>query len=207
MRKDEKINEKRRIDDEFDMINGSSQQANVEQFIMKPEELSEFGPIQEYDYYQDIDKTQEDAKPILKDLVELYVPEIKDHPYLIRKINEDARVYSKSLFLEKMIERIFIKQLRQVDLGDNSARMFEVINQTIKEIRETNKDGRIARTEIEKIYKDMRKDLGLNELSAISEVKSESTETSGRIIDTSELNNKLEELLKGNGKNGKTGIF
>lgn len=197
MKRNEKDNEKRRIDDEFDMINGSSKELDVQQFIMKPDELSDFGPIQEHDYLGEIDRTQEEAKPILEDLVSLYVPEIKGHPYLIRKINEDARVYSKSLFLEKMIERLFIKQLKQVDLGDSSARMYEVINQTIKEIRETNKDGRTARTEIEKIYKEMRKDLGLNELSAVSEVKDDKpTESNGRIIDTAELNNRLEELLK-----------
>lgn len=196
MKKSEKESEKRRIDDEFDMITGSTKSLDVEQYIMKPEELSDFGPMEEYDYLNDIESTKEQAKPILEDLVSLYVPEIKDHPYLIRKINEDARIYSKSLFLEKMVERLFIKQMKQVDNGDSSARIFEVINQTIKEIRETNKDGRTARTEIEKIYKEMRKDLGLNELSASSEFKEESTESTGRIIDTSELNNRLEELLK-----------
>lgn len=197
MKKSEKDSEKRRIDDEFDMITQFSKQTDVEQFIMKPEELSDFGPLEQYDYYLDIEQTQKDAKPILEDLVSLYIPEIKDHPYLVRKINEDSRTYSKSLFLEKMIERLFIKQLKQIDNGDSSARLMEVINQTIKEIRETNKDGRSARTDIEKIYKEMRKDLGLNELSASNELKQESvTESTGRIIDTSELNNRLEELLK-----------
>jgi hypothetical protein len=69
----------------------------------------------------------------------------------------------------------------------------------MKEIRENNKDGRSARTEIEQMYKKMRDDLGLNELSSIVD-RGEEVETNkkdeGRIIDTTDLNNKLEMLLK-----------
>jgi hypothetical protein len=57
-------------------------------------------------------------------------------------MREDAMVYSEAVF-SKMTRKNFMSQLRQVDNGDNSARMHEVVNQTIGQIRENGKFYRI----------------------------------------------------------------
>ena len=113
----------------------------------------------------------------------------------------DAKVYAETIFLSKMTRKNFLSQLRQVDNGDNSARMHEVVNQTIGQIRENSKFSSTQRTELEKFYKGLRKDLGLNEIEnpeviraqniAAEESAGEST-NSGEIMD----NRKLNDLIK-----------
>jgi hypothetical protein len=115
-------------------------------------------------------------------------------------MKEDAMIYAEGLFLSKMTRKNFLNQLRQVDNGDNSARMHEVVNQTIGQIRENSKFLSGQRTELEKFYKTLRKDLGLNDIEnpevmkaqndAINE-QNESNE-GGAIMD----NRKLNELIK-----------
>jgi hypothetical protein len=56
-----------------------------------------------------------------------------------------------------MTRKNFMSQLRQVD-GDNSARMHEVVNQTIGQIRENGKLSN-QRSELEKFYKTLRSDM------------------------------------------------
>jgi hypothetical protein len=106
---------------------------------------------------------------VLESLVDLYlsdVPQLKEHPYIKNKLRDDALVYAETIFLSKMTRKNFLSQLRQVDNGDNSARMHEVVNQTIGQIRENSKFSSTQRTELEKFYKGLRKDLGLNEIES-----------------------------------------
>jgi len=139
---------------------------------------------------------------VLESLVDLYlndVPQLKEHPYIKNKMKEDAMVYAESIFLSKMTRKNFLSQLRQVDNGDNSARMHEVVNQTIGQIRENAKFSSTQRTDLEKFYKELRKDLGLNEIAENPEVQkaqeapSESTE--GEIIDNRKLNEMIKEAM------------
>lgn len=44
-------------------------------------------------------------------------------------MKEDANVYARAIFLSKMTRKNFLSQLRQVDNGDNSARIHKVVNQ------------------------------------------------------------------------------
>jgi hypothetical protein len=60
-----------------------------------------------------------------------------------------------------MTRKNFMSQLRQVDNGDNSARMHEVVNQTIGQIRENGKSLSNQRSELEKFYKTLRSDMGI----------------------------------------------
>jgi hypothetical protein len=77
--------------------------------------------------------------------------------------------------------------------------MHEVVNQTIGQIRENSKFSSTQRTELEKFYKGLRKDLGLNEIENPEVMKAqnlaaeESEEgTTGSIMD----NRKLNDLIK-----------
>ncbi|MFK5282989.1 hypothetical protein ACI3PL_25815, partial [Lacticaseibacillus paracasei] len=79
---------------------------------------------------------------VLESLVDLYLGDSKkiiEHPYIKNKLKEDALVYAETIFLSKMTRKNFLTQLRQVDNGDNSARMHEVINQTVSQIRDNSK--------------------------------------------------------------------
>ena len=193
MNKNEK--EKSRLDQEFEMIQNEGTHVNVEQYLVTAEQLPDFGKIEIYDYDKDLAETSSDSLEILQSLVDLYVPEIKDNPYILSKMKEDARIYGSSQFLERMSQKLLIQQLKQIDSGDSSARMFETSIMSMKEMRETLKDGRTAKSEIEKMYKQMRSDLGLNEIQQPDGVE-QKQDHKGRIIDTADLNNKLEELLK-----------
>jgi hypothetical protein len=116
-------------------------------------------------------------------------------------MKEDAQVYADTIFLQKMTRKNFLTQLRQVDNGDSSARMHEVINQSISQIRDNIKFSQNQRTELEKFWKEMRRDLGLNEISESMEQKNIEQQTDdvkeeGKIVDTRSLNNMIDSYLK-----------
>jgi hypothetical protein len=109
-------------------------------------------------------------------------------------VREDALVYAETLFLQKMTRKNLLTQLRQVDNGDNSARMHEVINQTIREIRENSKFSSAQRTELEDYYKRFREDLSEVAVN-FKTAKSESI-NDGQIVDSKKLNDLISEAMK-----------
>ncbi len=195
----EKDKKRAKLQDEFEQLQSEEPKINPIQYMVTSEQMPEFGQIEVYDYTKDLTETRNNSLNIIGKLVDLYIPEIKDHDYIKYKMMEDARIYANSQFLERMSEKLLIQQLKQIDEGNSSSRGFEVINQTMKEIRENNKDGRNARTEIEQMYKKIREDMGLNDLSTIienGEGAKSNNEKNGKVIDTIDLNNRLEEILK-----------
>src|ERR1035437_6521634 len=194
----DKLNE---LQSEFDNIQSSNSNTNPNNHLITPEDMPDFGELEIYDYNSDLSEVGEEAREIMGHLIDLYLgdaPKVKEHPYLKRKINEDARVYARSLFLERMSEKLLIQQFKQVDQGDNSARMHEVINQTMKEMREINTDGRKSRTEIEKLYKEMRNDFGLNDLSESTQTDDIKpiADTNGKVVDTRDLNDMIDKYIQ-----------
>ena len=103
-------------------------------------------------------------------------------------------VYAETLFLQKMTRKNFLTQMRQVDNGDNSARMHEVINQTIREIRENSKFSSSQRTELEQYYKTFREDLG--EVSQSMKSEADANNDDGQIVDSKKLNDLITEAMK-----------
>jgi hypothetical protein len=140
---------------------------------------------------------------VLESLVDLYlsdVPQLKEHSYIKTKMREDALVYAESIFLSKMTRKNFLSQLRQIDNGDNSARMHEVVNQTIGQIRENGKFLSNQRTELEKFYKTLRKDLGYNEIEnpEVKQAEAESqsdTSTDGLVTNNRDLNEMIKNAM------------
>lgn len=198
-------NERNRIKDEFDEIQSESGEFDISKHLARPEDLPDLGEIEIYDYDSDMTVASQQSMEVLESLIDLYlsdVPQLKEHPYIRNKMREDAKVYAETIFLSKMTRKNFLSQLRQVDNGDNSARMHEVVNQTIGQIRENSKFSSTQRTELEKFYKGLRKDLGLNEIEnpevikaqniAAEESAGESLGGAGEIID----NRKLNDLIK-----------
>jgi hypothetical protein len=163
------------------------------------------GEIEIYDYDSDLTVASQQSMDVLETLVDLYlgdVPKLKEHPYIANKMKEDAMVYAEGIFLSKMTRKNFLNQLRQVDNGDNSARMHEVVNQTIGQIRENSKFLSGQRTELEKFYKTLRKDLGYEEIdNSSSKLESEeSTEDTpenpnGVITSSRDLNELIKQAM------------
>lgn len=195
-------NERNRLQDEFDQIQSEGGDFDLSKHLARPEDLPDLGEIEIYDYDSDLTVASQQSMEVLESLVDLYlsdIPQLKEHPYIKNKMKEDAMVYAETIFLTKMTRKNFLSQLRQVDNGDNSARMHEVVNQTIGQIRENAKFLSTQRTDLEKFYKNLRKDLGFNEIENPDLNKSLETQTSdgesnpnGDIMD----NRKLNDMIK-----------
>ena len=197
--------ERNRLQDEFDQIQSENNDFNfdISNHLAKPEDLPDLGEIEIYDYDSDLSVSSQQSMEVLESLVDLYlsdVPQLKEHPYIKNKMKEDALVYAEAIFLSKMTRKNFLNQLRQVDNGDNSARMHEVVNQTIGQVRENSKFLSTQRTDLEKFYKTLRTDLGLNDIespdvlnsqNAAAQIENEKGD-GGDIMD----NRKLNDLIK-----------
>ena len=196
------------LQEEFNRIQEDNKDIDISKHLATREDLPDFGEIQVYDYNTDIEKTKKEADDVIESMVDFYLgdnPSVSNHRYVRAKMTQDARVYARSLFLDEMTMKNFLTQLRQVDNGDNSARMHEVINQSIGQIRDNIKFAQSQKSELEKYYKDMRKDMGLNEISESMEQKNieqqvddeDSPKQSGKIVDTRNLNEMIDQLIKG----------
>lgn len=194
-------NERNRLQDEFEQIQSQGNDFDISKHLAKPEDLPDLGEIQIYDYESDMTVSSQQSMDVLESLVDLYlsdVPQLKEHPYIKNKMKEDAQVYAEAIFLTKMTRKNFLNQLKQVDNGDNSARMHEVVNQTIGQIRENAKFLSNQRTDLEKFYKTLRTDMGLNNIENPEVIKAqaasqeESNQEQGDIMNNRQLN----ELIK-----------
>ncbi len=193
-------NEKNRIKDEFDEIQSESGDFDISQHLARPEDLPDLGEIEIYDYDADLTVAIHQAMEILESLVDLYlsdIPQLKEHPYIKNKMKEDAKVYAETIFLQKMTRKNYLTQLRQVDNGDNSARMHEVINQTVGQIRENSKFAAMQKTDLEKFYKTLRKDIGYEQIDnpTIQKPVEETDDDGGVVMDNRKLNDMIKNAL------------
>lgn len=191
--------ERNRLQDEFEQIQSEGGEFDISKHLARPEDLPDLGEIEIYDYDTDLTVASQQSMDVLESLVDLYlsdIPQLKQHPYIKNKMKEDAMVYAEGIFLQKMTRKNFLSQLRQVDNGDNSARMHEVVNQTIGQMRENSKFLMSQRTDFEKFWKTLRKDMGFNEIEnpdmKTSESLTEETNSEGVITNNRDLN----ELIK-----------
>lgn len=195
-------NERSRLKDEFEQIQSEGSDYDISKHLAKPEDLPSLGEIQIYDYDSDLTTSSQQSMDVLESLVDLYlsdIPQLKDHPYIKNKMKEDAMVYAEAIFLTKMTRKNFLSQLRQIDNGDNSARMHEVANQTIGQIRENAKFLSGQRTELEKFYKALRKDLGHSEIEnpdmKIEESNTQPDGPDGVVTSNRDLNEMIKKAM------------
>ena len=198
-KKEEKINE---LQSEFERIQENNE-LDISKYLAKKDDLPVLGEIQIYDYDQDLTESTDQALRLLESLVDLYLGDSKrvsEHNYIRNKMREDAAIYAETIFLSRMTRKNFLTQLRQVDNGDNSARMHEVVNQTIGQIRENSKFSSTQRTDLEKFYKEIRKDLGLNEIETqdvgSADSEPEEVKESTKVMDARSLNEMIDKYLK-----------
>jgi len=200
----------KRLADEFDLIqeesNSITNNFDISQHLATIDDLPDLGEISIYDYNADMISSSQKGIEVLQSLVDLYLgdfPELKNHKYIKNKLNEDAIVYAETLFLQKMTRKSFISQMRQVDNGDNGARMHEIVNQTVREIRENSKFASSQKSDLERYYKEFRSDL----VDVVSNLKMSNSENGigdedGKIIDNSDLNDMVSKALLKNKKEG-----
>jgi hypothetical protein len=87
--------------------------------------------------------------------------------------------------------------MRQVDNGDNSSRMHDVVTTTIKTIRENAEFSSVQRTKLEKYYRDFRNDMleVAPDKLGTRDSKTDATGTSGGVIDNAELNERIARAM------------
>jgi hypothetical protein len=197
-KKEEKINS---LQEEFSRIQDENKDLDVSKYLAKREDLPDLGEIQIYDYDKDLDESIESAEEVLDALFELYfgdIPGISENKYLVKKVKEDAQVYAETIFLQRMTRKNFLTQLKQVDNGDSSARMHEVVNQSISQIRDNIKFAQSQRTDLEKYYREMRKDYD-RMMENIKQTRIEQgveTKADGKIVDARSLNDMIDKMIK-----------
>ena len=198
-KKTDKINN---LQEEFNKIQNENKDFDANMYLAKLEDLPELGDIQIYDYDKDIEEVKDRATNVLDSLVDLFlgdVPNVIEHPYIKNKVQEDALVYAETLFLTKMTRKTFISQMRAIDNGTNGSRDYEVLNQTMGQMRENIKFSNVQKTEFEKFYKDIRKDLGLNEMEpkVVEEAKEiEETKSGNMVMDSRTINEMIASAMK-----------
>jgi len=197
--------EKQKLEDEFNEIEKAHNVDMNKYLVSDDETLPGFGEVELYNYDNDVQRSRSEGQEILKDLVDLYLgdanDDIKNHPYIKTRMNEDAEYYSQMKMIQKISERLLLKQMRQIDSGDISPKMYEITTKQISEMRENVRDGRNARLEIEKMYKEMRKDLGLTE-TMDNNYEVESDDTDGVMLDNEKMNEHIDQYLKNRGDDG-----
>jgi thiamine kinase-like enzyme len=197
-KKEQKLNS---LQEEFSRIQDENKDLDITKYLAKKEDLPDLGEVQIYDYDKDLVESVDSAEEVLDALFDLYfgdIPGIEENNYLMKKVKEDAQVYAETIFLQRMTRKNFLTQLKQVDNGDSSARMHEVVNQSISQIRDNIKFAQSQRTELEKYYRDMRKDYD-RMMENIKQVKIEQgleTKADGKIVDARSLNDMIEKMLK-----------
>jgi len=200
-KKNEKI---QNLQEEFNKIQEDNKDFDTSMFVAKLEDLPELGDIQIYDYDKDIDEVMDRASGVMESLVDLYLgnlPNVIEHPYIKNKVSEDAANYAESLFLTRMARKILISQMRSIDNGNNGARDYEVLNQTMGQIRENSKLADEKKTKLENYYIDFKTKLNLTKMAdqAQEDKKEEAetkSETSGIIMDNRTINELIANAMK-----------
>lgn len=205
--KSKKDKDRERLKDEFEKIQSEVNDVyDLSEHLADLDDLPELGNMELYDYDSDVQSSIEKSTEVIESLVDLYfgdLPSIKDHSYIKNKIKEDASVYAETIFLSKMTRKNFITMLKQIDNGDNSARMYEVVNQTISQIRENAKFSSNQRTELEKFYKELRNDVDEYDLKGSDnkedkkEKPKKGSETPPDIMDNRSMNDMIKQALEG----------
>lgn len=158
---------------------------------------------QVHDYDGELDEIQQRSQNIINNLVRLYLSDneqIMNHDYIRNKRQKDADYFAKLDFLVNASQRTLVNIMREIDMGAASPRMFEVLSMLQKEMRENVKLSSNNLTSIEKFYKDMRKDLGLQQepenIPQPEVKKEEKKEEAGHIFNHADLNKQVDEWLK-----------
>lgn len=188
------------IKDEFKRIQEEHNDLDIMKYSLTSKDIdtSEIDIINYDEYY---DEALKEATEMLDSLVELYLgdnKEIKENKYIANKVKDDSIIYADTIFLSKVTRLQLKKQLVQIDGGDNSARMHEVVNQTFRETRENIMFKSKRKTEMESYYKEFRKDLGLKDLNEENNMASIGEDDNiGTPMNNADINDYIRKVMTG----------
>ena len=198
--------EKDSLSKELKEIRNLHSKENIDptQYLVDSEkDMPEFGSVCLYDYDADKEKTKQEAREIINSLVDLYLgdaPDIIEHEYLKKRMEEDAEYYGQMKFLQIISERALISQVKLIDNGEFNPRLMESLTKQQIEYRNNAQDGRKARSEIEQLYKSLRKDLNLSETAGVKRDENIEDEEEGFIINNAKMNEDLDIFLRNRDK-------
>jgi hypothetical protein len=191
-------NEKKKIEEELDKLySEASEETELDySLIASKEDLGDVTEVTIYDYDKDLTESEREGVSAINNMADLYIgqsEQLVNHPYIKDKIKHDSVNHGDMAFLQKLTKRALILQMKQMDLGDNSSRSYEVLYSGIKELRENIKQGISTQNTIEGFYKAIKDDLGISSTPSLGENNSNG---GGAIMDDKTLNTKLEEMMK-----------
>lgn len=155
-------------------------------------------------YSEDFDaiqkETLEKSKCVIHNMAELYFDNnqtILDNKYIKNKIDNDAQNLSDLTFLQNIAKKAIIKQMQQIDVSDSSPRLFETMFQGMKEVQNIIKQSTIMTSTMQNFYKELNNDLK-EHVGEHTDIEMGSDKEEHNIYNTTDLNNKLEELIAKN---------
>jgi hypothetical protein len=186
------------VSDQLDNILEQNKDFDIQDYMSNvDEDMPDLDKLEIYDYAKEIDASLAVGNNIMEALVDLYLgdnKDIKNHSYVKAKMKEDASTYADSLFLIKMTKKNLLCQLKLAD-QDPSPRIYEIMNQTTAQMRENSKFAASQKTQLEKFWKEIRKDVGMSESVAQDTPSSNDSKKSGGITgDPAQLNEMLDRL-------------
>lgn len=194
-------NEKDSLNNQLNQIKNlhNSNIPSPEQYLVNGEEdMPGFGELELYDYQKDKDDSYQEAKKIITSLVSLYLAdskEVSEHEYIKLRMEEDAEYYGQMKFLQSISEKVLLEQMKQLQTGNFNPRLLDSLIKQQAEYRSNIQDGRNARSEVEKLYKNLRKDLNLSENTSIGKLE-ENEEEDGIMMNNTRMNEDIEKFLR-----------
>lgn len=187
---------KNKLDELNQQIEEKNSEMNVTHYVARQEDMNEIESSIEsqYDYESEQQEIEEESTEIIDDLAKLYLGEdIAEHPYIKSKRKKDAEYYAKLNFLVKTSERSLVNMNREIDKGNATARMYEVLGQLQSQMRENIKLSSSNLTNIENFYKELREDMVVEKQEEDSDSSSENNINN---LSSKEFNQKLEDMFK-----------
>ena len=170
---------------------------NSDELIANPEMFGVNKIDDEINYKEEMMISFYESKEVIETMASMYLDENEDilkHKYIRNKIINDAQNLSDMSFLQNISKRAIIKQMEQIEMGDGTPRHYETLSIMMREIRENIKQSTMTVSTMERFYKDIRSDSGMNDQINISE--SPVDETRKSIITTTDVNSQIERILK-----------
>lgn len=174
---------------------------NTENLLLNPELLKDPQnaiTLSDVDYNKEMEEVLDDSTKVVGNMASLYFDDnenILSNKYIKDKIRTDAQNLSDLVFLQKMAKKTIIKQMEQVEDAEGSPRLYETMFQGMREIREIIKQSTTMTSTMQTFYKDLFNDL--KEKNS-AELNIEEKKEEANIMTASDLNNKLDEIMKKN---------
>jgi len=173
------------------------QRFNIDSFIARPEDLPGIGQQVVWDYEAEKEEIEKASLNTVNNIARLYLGDSHyyDLPHIVDKRRDDALQHAKAQYLVKQSERSVTNAMKQIDNGDSSAKMWEVVSMLQKEMRDNIKLLGHVETSIRNSYRTIKEDMGISDIPMLPEIDVADT-TDSQILDMKQLNDMMERIVK-----------